>query len=348
MNHLLRLFAVAAMPSTLLAQYDVSPPQAVNVEGRSSSGLLFSYPKSRQQQVDSNLIGSRFVLLRGISFRQSNSHTRTKALARTIEMRIDLGFGVANPTTTYDKNYKTGTRATVFPKQIVKLPDWRGATPTPAPFSLKFPFKNLFFYKNTESLVWDMLVTKNSVAKAAYYVDWLPTAPAVTRGTTPKALGIGCKTGTGTFTHKTNFDASSTNIRLGWGVTGAPASSIVVPAFGLSDPNASIGWCTNLRTNALLLAPATRANANGTTGGTLIGPWVISAAGVTLYTQVAAADRTRTGLIALSNGVAGSIPFAKGGGGGAALKVHGLYNFTTVGATGTRYINAIPVRYDAL
>ena len=135
----LPLLAVTATSSLLLGQrFLVSPPQAVNVEGTSSSGLMFSYPLSRQQQVDSNVIGQKFVLVQSLAFRQSNSHSRTGAFARTIELQIDMGFGVASPTTTYDNNYKTNTRKTVFPKQSVKLPDWTKTTPTPG-ISGSFP-----------------------------------------------------------------------------------------------------------------------------------------------------------------------------------------------------------------
>jgi len=334
--------------SSLLAQrFIVSPPQAVNVEGTSSSGLLFSYATTRQQQVDSNLIGQKVALIKSLAFRQSNSHSRTGAVSRTIELQIDMGYGVASPSTTYDNNYKANTRKTVFTKQNVSLPDWTKATPVPAPFSLKFSLSNLFVYSNKESLVWDLIVTKNS-STGQYYVDWLPSAPAITKGTTPQVLGTGCTRGSATFTHTTNFTADSTNLMLSWGASNAPPQTPVLAAVGLSDPNLNLGWCTNLRTDALLFLPVTSSNASGSVTGSLSTPWVDAFAGILIYSQVAANDPGPPAGITLSNGLVSSTPFARGGGGGAALKVYGLYNFQALGPTGTTYINAIPVEYEVL
>jgi len=336
---------MSVMSPPLLGQrFLVSPPQAVNVEGTSSSGLMFSYALSRQQQVDSNTIGQKFVLVQSIAFRQSNSHSRTGAVARTIEMQIDMGFGVASPTTTYDNNYKANTRKTVFPKQNVNLPDWTKATPTPAPFSLVFPFKTLFIHSNKESLVWDMIVTKNA-STGQYYVDWMPSAPAITKGTTPQVLGKGCTTRSGTFTHASSFTADASNITLNWTASNAPFQTPVLAVLGLSDPNRNLGWCTNLRTDALVFLPRTNSNVSGGVTGTLKTPWADALAGIMLYSQVAADDTSQPSGITLSNGLMGSTPFAKGGGGGAALKTYGLYQFRTLGPTGTAYINAIPVQY---
>lgn len=340
------LLAVMVTSSFLLGQkYLVSPPHAVNVEGTSSSGLMFSYPLSRQQQVDSNPIGQQFVLVQGIAYRQSNSHSRTGAVARTIEVQIDMGFGIANPTTTYDNNYKANTRKTVLPKQSVNLPDWTGATPTPAPFSLTFPFKTLFVYSNKESLIWDIMVTKNS-SSGQYYIDWFPSAPNVTKGTTPQVLGKGCATKNGAFTHTTNFTADTTNLNLAWGATNAPSQAPVIAALGLNNPNLNIGWCDNLHTDALVLLPRTTANSVGTVTGTLQLPWQSTFAGIMLYSQVVATDTSQPTGLTLTNGLMGSTPFAKGGGGGAALKVYGLYRFQApFDGTGIQYINAIPVQY---
>ena len=339
------LVAASALVAHAQAQLSyVSPPGALNVELSSSSGVTFTNPVTRTQQVDSNLIGGRLSVLRSLAFRRTNIHNRSGSKARTCDVTIDLGYGVATPTNTFNSNFKSG-RTTVFKKAKVSLPDWTGTTTRPAPFDLVFKFTRPFVYNRKDSLVWDLTV-ENNTGGGTYYMDWSGTAPATTKGETPVALGTGCKTKNGVFAHTTNHTATATTLTLAMSASKGPSSAPAVLIFGAKDLNANVGLCTNLRGDLSFVLAFGSTDASGALSKNLLAiPWNKAFAGLAFVSQMAAFDATQPGLpLAFTNGVRSTTPYARGG---QPFNIRRVYSNTGKGPTGVGPANsAAPVLYQ--
>lgn len=312
---------VAAVPPALAAQSFVSPPHALNVQG-GAFNIAFTHPVVRNQQIDRNLLGRSITTIKSLSFRQGViPFWQRLSTSRSVELQVDLGYAVSKPTASFDTNYKPSSRRTVHAKKWVNLPDWSKVAPTPTPFSLVIPFSTPFVYDNKESLVWDLLVTNARGRLTSYYMDFVNRAPSTTRGTTPKALGTGCRTANGEFRHTTDFTASATQFKLGLSVRNGPSRGLFFTMLGAQDPNAPIGLCTNLRSSPIFVLPGLPMDNSGTSRATLVVPWSAGSAGAMLYTQCGAIDFSLPNGIALTNGSVGSLPFVRGGGSAADLGV---------------------------
>ncbi len=298
----------------------VSPPFAEGVQGDSSSGISFSYKNSRTQQIDGNLIGAGTRSIRQIGFRRSSSHSLVLATARTIELEIRMGLGdLLKFSSRFDGNYK-GAASTVFKKKSVKLPDWRSLPAKGEPFDLVFKFDSPFVYGGSDALIWDLLVSKNN-ASGAYWVDWFTKSPASTRAAPGKAIGLACKTSTGTYKLENEFFVQGQTLSFTYAASGATKSTAVVLLPGLSNPDLFVfGLCSKLHSD-LALTPFVLGVADGlgsvprTTVAKLA--WKPAFANVRFYVQALSFDASQ-GLIpfALSNGLfvktpgaAGSAPF---------------------------------------
>ena len=340
------ILAVSFAASTLGAQLRyVSPPGATNVELSSSSGVTFTNPTTRTQQVDSNLIGGRMGILRSMAFRRTNIHSRVGSKARTCDVTIDLGYGVTTVTNTFDSNFKTGSRATVFKQAKVSLPDWTGATTRPAPFDLVFKFTRPFVYNRKDSLVWDLIV-ENNTGGGTYYMDWSGSPPATTKGEKPVALGAGCKTKNGTFGHTTDHSATATTLTMRMSASNGPASAPAILIFGAKDLNASVGLCTKLHADLSFVLGFGSTNASGGLDKVLLSvPWNKAFAGLAFVSQIAAFDATQPGLpLALTNGVRSTTPFARGG---QPFNIRRVFTSSGKGPTGSGPANsAAPVLWQ--
>ena len=328
------LLTLVATQSGLSAQAIITPLQAVDMEGNSSSGVTFTGAKTRTQQIDRNLKGFGVTSIRSMAFRRSNTASQVGATARTVDLQVDLGFGVASPSSTFDANFKANSRQTVFPSKTFNLPDWTGPTTTPAPFDLVIPFATPFVYSTTESLVWDLRVDMGS-GGGSYFMDWMQITPRRTHGDTPEVLGLGCASAPGRFEHGALFSASTNQLMLDWEGTAAPGNTPVWCTVGLSDPNASVGWCAPLRSDVSFLMPPEVSNATGAVFGNVTVTWGAGLAGVKLFTQLIAADASQVSGIALSNGIKTSSPYVKAGGSPGQFQVTRLFDTTGHGPVGS-------------
>lgn len=323
----------------------ITPLQAVQMEGNSSSGVTFTNPMTRTQQIDFNLMGRSITSINSLAFRRSNTISRVSSVARTVDVQIDLGYPIAMTTTQLDANFRANTRRTVSTASSFNLPDWTGPTSDPAPFDLEFPFSSPFLYDNSEALVWD-LQTANNTGGGSYYMDWLQTTPRRTRGDKPEVLGVGCTTAQGVFTQSTIFSASTNQIMFDWEAENAPANAAVIPLLGLSDPNASIGWCGSLHSDASFIMPAAVADGMGGVSSGITVTYGPALAGVRLYTQLIASDPSQPAGIALSNGIGTSSPYVKAGGSPSDFRIVRFYDVGGHGPVGSGpFATAVPVRY---
>lgn len=323
----------------------MSLPHAVEVEGNSSSGVTFTNATTRTQQIDSNLIGGKLVLINSMAFRRNNG-TTTTATTRKVDLTVDFGYAASSITSTFDNNYATNSRKTVHAKKTVSLPDWTATISAPEPFDLVIKLDAPFAYDNKQALVWDAIV-QNNTGSGTYSMDWFSTAPATTKGEKPVVLGAGCKTANGSFDHTTSYTADANNLTLGFSGTGGPGSAPAIAVFGAVDLGLSVGLCSKLHGDLSFLWPIGSTNATGSVTQSFPIPWNDSFAGVTLVSQLLAVDTTQPLLpFALSNGISATTPFVKGGGTTSAFRIDRVYSQTSIGPTGTLAKSCVPVLFS--
>jgi hypothetical protein len=347
MRHLPTLCLTLAATPFLAAQTRVSPLGAQAVEGGGTSSIPWVYAAARAQQADGDLIGSPLAITK-IAFRRDGTTSSTTAVARTIDVTLLMGdTSLASFGTTFASNFLNAP-TTVFARRSVNFPDWTTPpTSRPMPFSLTFTLDAPYAHNGQNALLLE-LRGENSTAAGSYAMDWINGA-STAYGAAPSALGTGCTTPNGTFTHTSTLTASATTANLGFGGSGAPAATQVYLLLGLVDPNLAVpGLCANLRTDAALALPLRVSTAGGSvTTTTLTTPWQPSFAGVRLFTQLAAADGNQPGLpLALSNGLASPLP--SGPGLPAPTNQRRIYNLTSVTTpTGTGLsTTAVPIQYN--
>lgn len=346
MKHPITILAVTALlASGLSAQSLVSPPHAVGVEGNSSSGVTFTNPLTRTQQSDGNLVGSSVALLRSLSFRR-NSGAQTTATSRKVDLQVDMGYAVATFTRTFDSNYATGTRKTVFTKKNVVLPDWTAAPPVPADFDLTIKFDTPFVNDRTRIPVWDVLCSNNT-GGGSYSMDWFSSVPSITKGERPESLGTGCKTKNGTFGLSFETQCDATNLNLLVSLVQGASSSAGLLLLGTKDINANAGLCTNLRADLTFIFAIGATDTTGALNTTLPIPWSTGVAGIPLVVQGACIDTTQPGLpFALTNGVKTSTPYVAPGGTTTAFKIDRVFSSSSQGPTGTLAKTCVPVLWN--
>ncbi|MEZ5988765.1 MAG: hypothetical protein R3F30_06525 [Planctomycetota bacterium] len=307
--------------------------------------MTFTNATTRTQQIDSNLIGGKLALIRGMAFRRNNGAQST-AIARKLDLQVDFGYGASTITTTFDNNYASGTRKTVHAKKTVSLPDWTQTISKPEPFDLVIKLDTPFAYNNKLSLVWDVIVTNNA-GGGSYSMDWFSTVPTVTYGEKEVVLGTGCKTATGTFAHTTAYTADTANLNLGYSGTGGPASAPAIAIVGATDLALTVGLCTKLHGDLTFLWPIGTTDTTGSVTQSFPLPWNDAFAGVALVSQLLAVDTTQPVLpVALSNGIRATTPFVIGGGATTAFKIDRIYNQTSTGPTGTLAKSCAPVLFS--
>lgn len=320
------------LATSLAAQnYYVQPAGYEGVEGNSSTGIPFSYASARIQQSDSNRIGAPMAAISALTFRRDRS-AGASATARTIDVTVLLGKNDINAfSATFATNWLSPP-TTVYTRKPTNLPDITTGPPVPpGPFVVTIPLDLTYAYDGVDSLMWEILVD-NGVT-GTYSMDWV-SAATTTTGATSTQLGTGCTTPNGVMSLTTTFSATVTTLNLSFSTLRAPSTAPVVLALGVSDPNLQLpGFCTAVRTDALVQVPLGTSSATGTLSAVVLPlPWNNSFASQNLFSQVLSPDASQAGLpIAFSNGRMSPTPATSGG--PAPTGIKRTYSLTSSSAT---------------
>jgi len=257
------------------------------------------------QEVHSSWTGKGVKLLVGVGFRRAwGRPTANGAVARTADIEFIVGYGnrYAFSANNFIGNYKSAP-TTVHPKRSVSLPSWVLAPKqAPAPFDVNIPFTGLIIYNGKDDLVWEIKVSKLSVAGGGYCSDrQLGNDYLVDLG---KPIGTGCIPTGQTSTHTLlsslyNYGPQMqlyANSRLG------PANSAVTLVLGTKNTTTKIpGWCAPVHLAPLVYIPVGMPHSPTHFARAMINVnYTPSAVGVSLYAQAFAKDKNPGG-ISLSN-----------------------------------------------
>ena len=150
--------ALAGLTSAQTSARYITPRGAEFFEGNSASDIMLGNwnPNTRTQQIDNNLVGTGFPLIRLIGWRRNG--TGGVGAAKSTDVTVIMSHADYNTVTnTFANNYKDPP-VTVFTRKTVNLPDWNTATTlVPAPFDVVLPLDVPFLYNNTDALLFDVL-----------------------------------------------------------------------------------------------------------------------------------------------------------------------------------------------
>jgi hypothetical protein len=337
------LFVCSALP----AQTFTSPNGLDTIEGSGFYGH-WAAPRRFQQIDETNRGAPRAV--RSLAWRRDGMGGVTGA--RTLELTIKLGNGRLEVVSAeFDKNF-TSPPTTVFPKATVNFPDWTQVPPAPpAPFDFVANFTTPWVYLGNTALVIDFAVENPSVVSVANTDRDGPIPFAVLT----QVLGQGCvATGQNTpFTHVLSVGNNGPALgqfamRIGVGVTAAPANANVLLGIATSDANLSIpGLCANVRALAAITLPLGAANASGAIPNLYYSfPHDPNVQGSPLVTQVYALDPGQPGIpVVVSDGrLVASFPSSSSMVGHKCCYLVGALPGTTSTGNGVSYANGLVMR----
>jgi hypothetical protein len=300
------------LAAALSAQTTFTSPRTLTTEGNDAWSFVFGYPISRWQQLDGTQRGSPIPNINRLELRRDGLAAGPYAGARTLTVELVMAHtDVATGSSLFATNYRTA-ESTTFTAKPVNLPDLTQLPSTvPAPWGIAFPFDNPFSYNGTQDMLWEIRADNSSLpGYNAYPLDChINRTQNFVRGT---ATGSGCATANGPrWLSTTNSFTDTTGLALVYESVAAPSNAAIVLFLGTTNPDQAIGGlCARLHTNLLISVPLGNTNA----GGYLLSAarrvtWNASFGNAIVYSQLAAADPTQTGLpIAVSNGLREQLP----------------------------------------
>ena len=340
--------ALAGLTSAQTSARYITPRGAEFFEGNSASDIMLGNwnPNTRTQQIDNNLVGTGFPLIRLIGWRRNG--TGGVGAAKSTDVTVIMSHADYNTVTnTFANNYKDPP-VTVFTRKTVNLPDWNTATTlVPAPFDVVLPLDVPFLYNNTDALLFDVLNENNPLG--IYTQDWV-SSTTHQYGAYPVDTGAGCTTANGSFVHRCAIRANATTLDVGFRIEGAPSSSALLVMIGASDPNLPVpGLCAPLHALPTLFLSLGAASATGAMNTTfpISTPWSTSYVGVTLFTQALATDLSQPVYpVVVSNGLSSAAPTGNATG-TVNINIKRIYHTSsTTAVTGTGpAVSAVPTLF---
>jgi hypothetical protein len=311
-------FALLALAGALTAQNTIVSPVSCNgVEGDSSNTFPFVTATPRRYlQMHADLGPGQKVITK-ITFRVGAS-TSTFAGTRTHDLEVYMGEAlpgaIALPNLTFDANYAT-SKTTVLPRTFVTFgPTGTSTSPGPNPFDplLEITLATPFVYSGTLPLIWEVAYFGSTAAGSTSSLD----ADASTSVTATSAItGTGCIAvgETAPMTHAYTVNDSAGTLLMNGTITNGPANAFALMAIGFSNPNAPVGLCANLFTDAVVVQFLGVTSATGSftadnPTGAIITP--NTATGLTICTQAIVIDPLSTAALpfVLSNGRQSTVP----------------------------------------
>jgi hypothetical protein len=299
-----------ALAATAAAQTStiVSPVAAATVEGNTQNNFPWNSTVVRRYMQIHDDIGGAVRMISKLSFRVAQG-TGNFTGTRTYDMELFMGHGLHYPRFSYTlANNYVSTPSLVMPRgNVVFGPQGQAVNPGPNPFTanMDLMLTTPFMYNGTDSCVWEAVLHSITTSGTFSIVD--ADASSTTTGTSA-VTGTGCvATGqTSAMAHTLSHADMGGLYLLNMSLARGPASSPIVWALGLSNPNLPFpGLCSNLLTDLALMLPAGSTDASGAlttntpTNSTLVLPNVFG--GATLFSQVHVFDAGRTEPIPITN-----------------------------------------------